>query len=168
MSSGPSYPSPTAVQVGGGAAPFYGQNGGSPSQLPADLQRLQQADLSQDTSMMMAASMNGAEHYADHEIPMDDSMGGPTSPERLAQGVLNMEQGDVMATSAARKRSKVSRACDECRRKKVRRRDRGIMDRHHVYANLNRFDVTRLRITLMIHAQAAGGRMSLAASVGSP
>lgn len=51
---------------------------------------------------------------------MDHNMVVTTSPDRMAQGVLGMEQvGDVDMSSAARKRSKVSRACDECRRKKV-------------------------------------------------
>ena len=120
MASGPSYPSPTATQVADGAAPFYGQSGGSPSQIPVDLQRLQHADISHDASMLLDTPADHDSHYTEQDLPMDNSMVAPSSPGRMARGVLGMERVvEEDMSSAARKRSKVSRACDECRRKKV-------------------------------------------------
>ncbi len=43
------------------------------------------------------------------------------SPEELAQGGLDPNHDPSFGDQAPRKRSKVSRACDECRRKKVTR-----------------------------------------------
>ena len=42
----------------------------------------------------------------------------PSTPQQLAQQSLDVDGNQNSATSA-RKKSKVSRACDECRRKKV-------------------------------------------------
>ena len=46
----------------------------------------------------------------------------PSTPQQLAQRGLDVDQGQdgTNPDSSSRKRSKVSRACDECRRKKVR------------------------------------------------
>lgn len=59
--------------------------------------------------------------------PIDPQTQDANSPERLAQGAQGMlgigeqtpfgDPGD--AGDPAKKRSKISRACDECRRKKV-------------------------------------------------
>ena len=45
----------------------------------------------------------------------------PTTPQQLAQRGLDADQSQERgnADSSARKRAKVTRACDECRRKKV-------------------------------------------------
>lgn len=46
--------------------------------------------------------------------------GPPSTPQQLAQRSLDVNQGsDPNNADSSRKRSKVSRACDECRRKKV-------------------------------------------------
>lgn len=165
MSPGPSYPSPTAAQVGAGAAPFYGQNGGSPSQIPTDLQRLQQADLGQEAAMMLSTPTNDVQHYTENDIPMDASMTEPTSQERMAQGVLSLDHGDVGPSSAARKRSKVSRACDECRRKKVRRHFAPFTN---TSLTSYRFDATRHLTTSRSLVLAVGVQMCHADSVASP
>ena len=57
--------------------------------------------------------LQGSEHFA--------GQAQPATPQQLAQRSLNVNQ-DSNANdpdSSSRKRSKVSRACDECRRKKV-------------------------------------------------
>lgn len=56
---------------------------------------------------------------------IDDRLRQPTSSERLAQGILSMGDQTEVAAAALRdqdrkKRNKVSRACDECRRRKIR------------------------------------------------
>lgn len=120
------YPSPSAAQVSGGSGPFFQQNG-DPGPIPNDLQQLQAAaDRSLDNaSMVQSLGHGGYPHQPDDQNGMVPVQ--PTSPERLAQGmaqgVLNMGDGQdfsPVAQVGPRKRSKVSRACDECRRKKVR------------------------------------------------
>ena len=63
---------------------------------------------------------------SDSNFPaIDNRFRSQTSPERLAQGVLNMsDQPRRVAAETPenerRKKNKVSRACDECRRRKIR------------------------------------------------
>ncbi|KAK5162456.1 hypothetical protein LTR04_003710 [Oleoguttula sp. CCFEE 6159] len=131
MASGQSYPSPSQAQVGGGAGPFYGhQNDGGHAQadVPSDLQI--SADLSRAIAPMMGSSSNGGhenatQHHQQQNV-FDDRQ--PTSSEQMAQNVMGLQQDHSQAVEAqqtlgsasSRKRSKVSRACDECRRKKIR------------------------------------------------
>jgi len=126
MAPDQSYPSPTAAQVSGGAGPFFQHNGDQSQIPPEDLQQLQAAaDRSLEAPLEVQG--NGNDGYVQHHSGEHDEMlqVQATSPERMAQGVLNMSDNQSQEYSpaeqgAARKRSKVSRACDECRRKKVR------------------------------------------------
>jgi hypothetical protein len=130
MASNSPYPDPD--QPMGGAPGLYGnQNGNTP---PAQ----QQQHMTSDTDLQMQENlaqlqrsndlmqhpggpgqqMNplSAAHHHFHSPPR------PThSPQQMAQTVMNLEDHNIYGDheNASRKRSKVSRACDECRRKKV-------------------------------------------------
>jgi hypothetical protein len=70
----------------------------------------------------MAPAMNAHQHQPQH--PHFATPTRPAhSPQQMAHAVMSLEGGHhdpYDAHDASRKRSKVSRACDECRRKKVR------------------------------------------------
>jgi hypothetical protein len=124
-------------QLAGSSAGIYVTNGGTPPaqqqqqqhmhtdpdlQLRENIQQLQQG-----TEMLHAASQAhqmGAMNAVHHHFQTPPR---PThSPQQLmaqsAQSVMGLENHNLYGDhdSASRKRSKVSRACDECRRKKVR------------------------------------------------
>jgi len=121
MAGETSYPSPSAAQIAGGAGPFFAQNGGEQVQIPNDLQQLQAAEIPRSQSSFMENAVNGGHQYAQAGHPAHDASRQPSSPQRLAQGVLGMSgQDEYQSSEGPRKRSKVSRACDECRRKKVK------------------------------------------------
>ncbi|EAU33645.1 conserved hypothetical protein [Aspergillus terreus NIH2624] len=126
-----SYPSPNAAQMGQGAMQYYTNR-----QLTAD--ELLSAELSRETSThgLPDASNNGVHHGQSMVLgasnPGGGDMGRPQSPDQHQQQHMlqftpsqqvgvdpnhDLSYGDQ---SARRKRSKISRACDECRRKKVR------------------------------------------------
>jgi hypothetical protein len=134
MPPAPSYPSPNAAQIGQGTISYYT----SQRHLTADELHLS-AELSREAS---AANINdGAANGIPHALPMVLGSSNPTATEmnRVASSDHHQQQqqhhlqftpnqqvgvdpnhdlsyGDQ---STRRKRSKVSRACDECRRKKV-------------------------------------------------
>lgn len=129
MASNSSYPDPDA-QMGGGSGLYGNQNGGTPPpqqqhNMPTDPElQLQEgiAQLQRSSDMMHAGAAHAqqmnpmsAAHHSFHTPPR------PThSPQQMAQTVMSMEEHAMYGDdSASRKRSKVSRACDECRRKKV-------------------------------------------------
>ncbi|KAB8345906.1 hypothetical protein FH972_022961 [Carpinus fangiana] len=153
----PSYPSPTAAQVGSGAGPFYSQAGAEPTQLPHDLHQLQDADVARPQQPHLGPHAQAGVAYSpqsqphahqpdlqvQHHPDLLDPNSDRAAQERLAQGVLSMSSDPAQQQqqqhtphapqgmplnayvedtpdSATRKRSKVSRACDECRRKKIR------------------------------------------------
>ncbi|KAI9870625.1 MAG: Glucose-responsive transcription factor [Pleopsidium flavum] len=110
-----SYPSPTAAQMGDGAHPFYT----SQQQMPS----AEELQLSAQLSRNVAPNMTG--NIGDGQEIVSPNQPGPVlrqqaSPEELAQGGLDPNHDPSFGESAPRKRSKVSRACDECRRKKIR------------------------------------------------
>lgn len=126
-----SYPSPNAAQMGQGAMQYYANR-----QLTAD--ELLSAELSRETSGpgLADGSSNGVHHGQSMVLgssnPGGGDMGRPSSPDQHQQQHMlqftpsqqvgvdpnhDLSYGDQ---SARRKRSKISRACDECRRKKVR------------------------------------------------
>ncbi|OOF99068.1 hypothetical protein ASPCADRAFT_204731 [Aspergillus carbonarius ITEM 5010] len=130
MPPAPSYPSPNAAQMGQGAMQYYNR------QLTAD--ELLSAELSRETSGpgLADGSSNGVHHGQSMVLgssnPGGADMGRPSSPDQHQQQHMlqftpsqqvgvdpnhDLSYGDQ---SARRKRSKISRACDECRRKKVR------------------------------------------------
>ncbi|PYH89160.1 hypothetical protein BO71DRAFT_114049 [Aspergillus ellipticus CBS 707.79] len=129
MPPAPSYPSPNAAQMGQGTMQYYNR------QLTAD--ELLSAELSRETSGpgLADASSNGVHHGQSMVLgssnPGGADMGRPTSPDQHQQHLLQFTPSQQVGVdpnhdlsygdqSARRKRSKISRACDECRRKKVR------------------------------------------------
>ena len=126
---GRSYPSPNASQIGAGTNPFY-----HPSQHPMPL--TEQLHLSAHThrESPIAHQNTGGSQGPNHGFGTPQASGdsqGPREqymdvPQQIAQGVLTTtESGRQDIPNGAsgegppQKRSKVSRACDECRRKKV-------------------------------------------------
>lgn len=63
----------------------------------------------------------GSGNFLHANGPIGGGQGQPSTPQQLAQRSLDAGHGTDQndADSSLRKRSKVSRACDECRRKKV-------------------------------------------------
>ncbi|KAH1322282.1 hypothetical protein KXV81_006855 [Aspergillus fumigatus] len=125
-----SYPSPNAAQMAQGSMPYYGNR-----QLTAD--ELLSAELSRETSGpgLNDGSSNGVHHGQSMVMgssnPGATDMGRPSSQDQHQQHMLQFTPGQQVGVdpnhdlsygdqSARRKRSKISRACDECRRKKVR------------------------------------------------
>ncbi|KAF2020872.1 hypothetical protein BU24DRAFT_10138 [Aaosphaeria arxii CBS 175.79] len=132
MASGASYTEADA-QMGGGPGLYGNQNGGgSPSQQQQhlshdhDLSSLSEgiAHIQRNNEMMdaggpqahhMGASMNPAHHQ--FQTPPRPA----PSPQQMAQTVMGLDEHNMFSDhDSSRKRSKVSRACDECRRKKIR------------------------------------------------
>ena len=71
---------------------------------------------SHDQEMVISPSGVGAPGMAPPQTPTQPSVGGPHPQQTGAE--TTQDQG-AATDSTRRKRSKVSRACDECRRKKV-------------------------------------------------
>ncbi|KAF2749612.1 hypothetical protein M011DRAFT_492708 [Sporormia fimetaria CBS 119925] len=132
MASNSSYPDPPPAGAGPG---LYGnQNGGTPpartqQELSSEADRQLQENLAQfqHSNDMMHVAVSSAQQMNQ----MNALAGGhhhfqspprPThSPQQMAQTVMNMEDHNIYSSEESnRKRSKVSRACDECRRKKIR------------------------------------------------
>lgn len=137
MASNAPYPDHDAPM--GGGPGLYTQNGGtSPAQqqqqMPSDAdiqlqenlaQHLQRSsDMMQHQAAAQGQQMN-ALNPAHHHF---QSPPRPThSPQQMAQTVMSMEDHNMYSDhgdGSRNKRSKVSRACDECRRKKVCRNSR--------------------------------------------
>ena len=130
MPPAPSYPSPNAAQMGQGAMQYYTNR-----QLTTD--ELLSAELSLETSGpgLADGSSNGVHHGQSMVLGTSNAggpeMGRPSSPDQHQhQHMLQFTPGQQVGAdpnhdlsygdqSARRKRSKISRACDECRRKKV-------------------------------------------------
>lgn len=128
MPPAPSYPSPNAAQMGQGTMQYY-----SNRQLTED--ELLSAELSRDASAhgLPDGSSNGVHHGQSMVLGSSGAeLGRPSSADQHHQEHMlqftpsqqvgvdpnhDLSYGDQ---SARRKRSKISRACDECRRKKVR------------------------------------------------
>jgi hypothetical protein len=130
MAERQSYPSPTAAQTRAGAGPFYGNGGVSPSQdQHAEVPQIQLSSEMEHINPDLQG--NGHAHH--------DSIGAHNDHQQLAQSVMSLQepshyqpmpgmhhsaamaaQAAAAELAAAKLRSKVSRACDECRRKKVR------------------------------------------------
>jgi hypothetical protein len=159
----------TDAQLGGSAGLYGNQNGGTPPG-PTDPELQLQESLGQ---------LRGASDMMHAGAPQGQQMGGlnahhqfqtpprPThSPQQMAQSVMSLEDHGMYGDhdSASRKRSKVSRACDECRRKKVGCRTRCM------WTSLmpSRFGAMRPARTVLRPARAASGPVRAANSVGSP
>lgn len=127
MAANNTYPDPNA-QLAANAL-YANQNGSPAAQQPHDMAtdpdlQMQEkfAQLQQSNDMMHASApqshpMNAMGVTHGHFHTPDR----PThSPQQMAQTVMSLdEHGMYPDDSSSRKRSKVSRACDECRRKKV-------------------------------------------------
>jgi hypothetical protein len=117
---------------GGGSAMFVDQNGGTPPQqqqqhiaTDPDLQLREQLQMHQGSDMMHQAphlqqmgAMNATHHH--FQTP-PRPVHSPQHMAQSAQSVMGIDDHNAFVDhdGATRKRSKVSRACDECRRKKV-------------------------------------------------
>jgi hypothetical protein len=134
MATTGSYPDPD-TQLSAASALYVNQNGGTP---PA---QQQQQHLHSDPEMQLRESMQQLQQSNElmHPGPPQSHHMGPMNPAhhqfqtptrpthspqhmaQSAQSVMGMDDPHAYVDheSASRKRSKVSRACDECRRKKV-------------------------------------------------
>lgn len=120
MQPAPSYPSPSAVAVGEGAAPFFThQQRLSP---PDDLRLTAHMSRTHPPMMSSQLGLDGGLplHHPRHQANMAQS-NGQTNHFQQAVAPPTNDTSFTGDPNAPRKRSKVSRACDECRRKKVRR-----------------------------------------------
>ncbi|KAB8294079.1 hypothetical protein EYC80_009533 [Monilinia laxa] len=136
-----SYPSPNATAADSGGGPFYGPTSSNqhphqhqqPLPTPDELQLAEQlsadAQLSRSLQPNMGAGRGMSENpdprsqanvNLNHQYQPEHQMHGGHS--QMNQGHLDMgpQYEDDSNSPAGRKRSKVSRACDECRRKKIR------------------------------------------------
>ena len=118
MPTSQNYPSPNAAQVGHGTDPFFS----APHQAP-QLPRAEALDFAARLSREVASSQNRDINDGSTLEVIADSQDRTRSPqEHFALVDTNSEpltEVERVARGSARKKSKVSRACDECRRKKV-------------------------------------------------
>ena len=128
MSHNNSYPSPSAAQVGEGAGPFYTAQ--QAQRVPPQEEIELSAQLSREIGPGNNQGVNDGQSMQQH---VDQKFSQPlyaqqhqmqsypqmnTTPQGVAARGFLTEPSNV-DESSARKKSKVSRACDECRRKKV-------------------------------------------------
>jgi hypothetical protein len=133
-----SYPSPTAAQVRGGAGPYHPTpttEGGE--QDDSHLREQLQNEIDQGNQQNPLPPTNYGQpqpehnyppqmyHQAYQHMPMSDAHGiSPHSQQHqhaMANGDASQAK-DPGVDDPAKKKTKVTRACDECRRKKVRQR----------------------------------------------
>ncbi len=100
MTRGPSYPSPSAAQMAGGA-PFYTNQ---PGQMPNQIATGRSASYDDGSEIVNAVHSQSFQELQQAQ---------QASPQLAHSGVGTPEP------AAKKPRTKVSRACDECRRKKV-------------------------------------------------
>lgn len=117
-----SYPSPTQAQISDGTHPFY-------APAPQQQQHAPQAvmDPQHRPREHSIPSNQGAEDYASrpvavHPQPYNNNLGNPEYPMQQMQPQITQQspQVDPSGTPLS-KRPKTSRACDQCRSKKVSR-----------------------------------------------
>lgn len=120
------------AQMGGGSGLYGNQNGGtSPTQQTSHLSPDQHDIQLQENIAQLTRSANDMMHVGQQSHHMGAPVNThhqfqtptrPThSPQQMAQSVMSLENHDLYTDlDGSRKRSKVSRACDECRRKKIR------------------------------------------------
>ncbi|PVI05038.1 hypothetical protein DM02DRAFT_125003 [Periconia macrospinosa] len=136
MASTASYGDPD-VALGGASGIYVNQNGSTSQaqqqqqhmhtdpdiQMRENIQQLQAttAEMMQHQSAPQAHQMNALSAAHHHYQTPPRPTHSPQHMAQSAQSVMGMEDHNVYGDdSASRKRSKVSRACDECRRKKIR------------------------------------------------
>ena len=145
----PSYPSPTGHQMGEGTHPFYSNQQPIPS---ADDMSLQ-TRLSREVPPNMTDDVGDGQdlHRAEH-VMQTLSQAQMNSPQQLAQGGLDSNQESNYGDGSAKKRTKVSRACDECRRKKVRIMLADVWSRNCVHHTLTGPDSMRCHLRIRYRA----------------
>ncbi|KAF2429349.1 hypothetical protein EJ08DRAFT_735111 [Tothia fuscella] len=138
MASGQSYPSPTEAQTRTGAGPFYGNGTASPQQngkdgaqevpphlqLSGELEHIN-PELQESSHDYMEPQQHIQTHSASEQLAqsvMSLANPYPQMPHATEHALHNAAQAaeEAAAALAAKQRSKVSRACDQCRRKKIR------------------------------------------------
>jgi hypothetical protein len=112
MQTSPEYPSPSAIAMGAGTGPFFTQ----PPQLEPSEDLHLAAHSSRSTIPLAGTAAADAEES--HRL-MPQRQGGPLSDQLGATEEDPNDESVPTDSTTPRKRSKVSRACDECRRKKV-------------------------------------------------
>ena len=121
-----SYPDPTASQLPPGSGPFYNDSRGVDSeiQIAAELSRNAVPFHNEDDQQQGTH----AHHTHPHGLPF---AGQVTDDQEIARqlqehanahyvGQHSPREGSPDGASSAKRRAKATRACDECRRKKVR------------------------------------------------
>ena len=123
MSDGQNYPSPDGAHVGSNG-PFYGRpntvdQSPPPQEIPDDLQL--RADLARSLAPLAHATNQGQvdESLLQSASPYSQHLLGPTSVE-IHEGSPSDQVHHDGTTKRKDQRHKVSKACDECRRKKIR------------------------------------------------
>lgn len=132
----PRYPSPDTAQVGEGTGPFYSQQQRAPAQEDLEIQEHLSRDMAPNSDhmahdgqtlqrldqrfsqQMHVSHMQGYHALTAAQIApqaMAASQMAPVPAQHVHVNAAN-SKGDE---GSARKKTKVSRACDECRRKKV-------------------------------------------------
>ena len=119
------YPDPDAARAGDGAGPFYthnqpAMNAQAAMELSAHLAREVGSGPSSDNNQTPAHGQDGNSHLEPKFTrPINTAQNYPPHLQQISTpGQFPTEPGNG-EESANRKKSKVSRACDECRRKKV-------------------------------------------------
>ena len=126
MSAGQTYPSPNAAQMGHGANPFYGH------QLPRAEDIELAAQLNRETVPDITRAMGEGQNMQPiHSDVQDSRQLNIDSPQQnfmqqAAKSGQALNQDSSIDDAVARRKSKVSRACDECRRKKASYSDRDL------------------------------------------
>jgi len=111
-SPGNSYPDP---DVRSSSGPFY-SNHQQMSAAGAPLTHVTHAPMAN----MQGSHNNGRDMQQHHHYLTNFPHGQPSTPQQLAQQSLAANTGGGNSDSSAKeKKNKTSRACDECRRKKV-------------------------------------------------
>lgn len=121
MDPKPSYPDPEAAHGGMHPFPYATQPLMSPAEHPrAHMQQAPAANMRSisDGQEYGQPSHNGQAFAQNGQLPREAQ---PSTPQQLAQRGLDADQSQERSNvdASARKRAKVTRACDECRRKKV-------------------------------------------------
>ncbi|KAE8453456.1 hypothetical protein EG329_010317 [Mollisiaceae sp. DMI_Dod_QoI] len=125
-----SYPSPSAVDADRGG-PFYSSSGQQQPGIPNSDELQLTAQLSRGLEPIMSAGPGGnmtesqdprgpSQGNVNHQYEHDQVRSAQMQPGHAPMDQMGSQYGTPDGSMAPRKRSKVSRACDECRRKKIR------------------------------------------------
>lgn len=118
MSHKISYPSPTAAQVGDGAGPFYtNQAQRVPAHDEIDMSMSMLAGDYRPSDKLGQGNDQEMQHHPDQKFSQMYAQQGHQQMVATPNSGSNLIQGE---DSGSKRKPKVSRACDECRRKKVR------------------------------------------------